>query len=112
MILYKLLLKWKKNIIRKITNKKINFPPKKQNPKKVTNSTGASRKKRDSKFAIFSKSSRTNLKKKATNNPKKPIKLEQTISKKTNSTEKKGLIIYLFLFFFFYWFKTNNSLLF
>ena len=79
---------------KKITNKKINFPPKKQNPKKLTNSTGASRKKRDSKFAIFSKSSRTNLKKKATNNPKKPIKLEQTISKKTNSTEKKGLIIY------------------
>ena len=80
--------------IKKISNKKENFPPKKQNPKKITVSTGPTRKKFDSNFIIFSKSSRTNLKKKTTNLQKKPIILDQANSKNTNTTEKKGLNIY------------------
>ena len=79
--------------IKKISNKKENFPPKKQNPKKITVSTGPTRKKFDSNFIIFSKSSRTNLKKKTTNLQKKPIRLDQANSKNTNTTEKKGLNI-------------------
>ena len=82
--------------LKKISNKKENFPPKKQKPKKNTNSTGPTRKNLDSKFVIFSKSSRTNLKKKTANLQKKPIKLDQAISKNTNTntTEKKGINIY------------------
>ena len=70
---------------KKVTNKKGKNPPKKQNAKKITNISDSSAKSPDSKLIIFSKSSRTNLKKQSTKIQKKT----STLANKNNKEEKK-----------------------